>query len=247
MGLVRSASHLFNLIMGKVVGSNGYRISCRHQFSAYTIFFGPPLIFCTPNLADNRNLLILLSQNEIVNLDVDADVGLLITYEELRLRVANGPVGQTIVLELLLRLFVLHCLGARPDCVAQPHGQHDKPRDWLSDGVAASLTSMGCLLILHAARGELEASGRGALHGNWELFGVTQTIQDAIQAFAHLPPQQRIRKFKLVITQWLNHFQRTHHSSVQHLPLVHGGKNPWSEPLPITKQLMQACRMDGGM
>ena len=61
MGLIRSASHLFNLIMGKVVGSNGYRISCRHQFSAYTIFFGPPLIFCTPNIADNRNFIILLS------------------------------------------------------------------------------------------------------------------------------------------------------------------------------------------
>ena len=30
MGLVRSAAHLFNLIMGKVVGSNGYRIACRH-------------------------------------------------------------------------------------------------------------------------------------------------------------------------------------------------------------------------
>ena len=56
MGLVRSASHLFNLIMGKVVGSNGYRIACRHEFSAYTIFWGAPLIFCTPNMADNRNL-----------------------------------------------------------------------------------------------------------------------------------------------------------------------------------------------
>ena len=56
MGLVRSASHLFNLIMGKVVGSNGYRIACRHEFSAYTIFWGAPLIFCTPNIADNRNL-----------------------------------------------------------------------------------------------------------------------------------------------------------------------------------------------
>ena len=38
MGLVRNASHLFNLIMGKVVGSNGYRIANRHAFSAYTIF-----------------------------------------------------------------------------------------------------------------------------------------------------------------------------------------------------------------
>ena len=74
MGLVNRATHLFNLIMGKVVGSNGYRISCRHQFSAYTIFCGPPIIFSTPNIADNRNFLILLTQGEAVNLAVDADM-----------------------------------------------------------------------------------------------------------------------------------------------------------------------------
>ncbi len=45
--------------------------------------------------------------------------------------------------------------------------------------------------------------------------------------------------------QWLGFFQRSHHSSVQHLPLVQGGAEPWPEPLPITQQLMQNCRMDG--
>ena len=57
MGLARNASHLFNLIMGKAVGSNGYRIACRHDFSAYTILWGAPLIFCTPNIADSRIVL----------------------------------------------------------------------------------------------------------------------------------------------------------------------------------------------
>ena len=121
MGLVRRASHLFNLVMGKVVGSNGYRVACRHKFTAYTIFFGAPMIFCTPNIADNRNVLILLCQGMELNLDVDADPDLLLTYEELCLRVVNDPVGQCVVVELLfLRLFVLHILGASPDCVAQP-------------------------------------------------------------------------------------------------------------------------------
>ena len=110
MGLVRSASHLFNLIMGKVVGSNGYRIACRHEFCAYTIFWGAPLIFCTPNIADNRNFAILLTQNRSVNLDKDADIDLAIRYEELRLRVVNDPVGQSIIVELFLELFVLHIL-----------------------------------------------------------------------------------------------------------------------------------------
>ena len=53
LGLVRSTPHMFNLIRGEVVGSNGYRIACRHEFSAYTIFWGAPLICCTPNIVDN--------------------------------------------------------------------------------------------------------------------------------------------------------------------------------------------------
>ena len=51
MGLVRSASHLFNLMMGRVVGSNGYRIACRRAISVYTIFWDAPLIVCTPNVS----------------------------------------------------------------------------------------------------------------------------------------------------------------------------------------------------
>ena len=50
MGLVRGASHLLNLIMGKVVGSNGYRIVCRHEFCAYTIFWGARSSSARPTL-----------------------------------------------------------------------------------------------------------------------------------------------------------------------------------------------------
>ena len=63
MGLVRRASHLFNLVMGKVVGSNGYRVACRHKFTAYTIFFGAPKIFCTPNFADNSFFCVQLNSD----------------------------------------------------------------------------------------------------------------------------------------------------------------------------------------
>ena len=245
MGLVRSASHLFNLIMGRVVGSNGYRIACRHEFSAYTIFWGAPLIFCTPNIADNRNFAILLTQDRSVNLDIDADMDLAIRYEELRLRVVNDPVGQSIIVHLFLKLFVLHILGARPECVAQPKHVHIKPRDWLTDGVAASLTSLGSMLILAAARGEMEASGRGSLHGHWELWGVAMPIWAAMQAFANLTPHEQVAKLRALVSQWINFFQRTHHSSVQHLPYIHGSAEPWKVPLPITQTMMHNCRMDG--
>ena len=245
MGLVRSASHLFNLIMGKVVGSNGYRIACRHEFSAYTIFWGAPLIFCTPNIADNRNFAILLTQNRSVNLDKDADIDLAIRYEELRLRVVNDPVGQSIIVRLFLKLFVLHILGARPECVAQPKHAFIKPRDWLTDGAAASLTSLGSMLILAAARGEMEASGRGSLHGHWELWGVAMPVWAAMQAFADMPPREQVAKLRALVLQWINFFQRTHHSSVQHLPYIHGSDQPWKDPLPITQAMMDNCRMDG--
>ena len=245
MGLVRSASHLFNLITGQVVGSNGYRIACRHEFSAYTIYWGAPLIFCTPNIADNRNFAILLTQGRSVNLDVDADMELLIGYENMRLRVVNDPVGQSIIVHLLLHLFVLHILGARPECVAQPKHAHIPPPDWLTDGVAASLTSLGCMLIVASARGEMEASGRGSLHGHWELWGVAMAVWAAMQAFAELPPHEQIAKLRSLVTQWINFFQRTHHSSVQHLPYIHGSDQPWKDPLPITQAMMNNCRMDG--
>ena len=89
-----------------------------------------------------------------------------------------------------MRLFVLHILGASPDYVAQPEGVTVEHRVWTSDGVAASLTSLAVYIVvleLEAARGELEASGRGSLHGHWEIWGVSLTLQSAIEQFADKP------------------------------------------------------------
>ena len=244
LSLVRRAVHLFNMIMGKVVGSNGYRVACRHQFTAYNLFFGAPLIFCTPNIADNRNILILLTQGEEINLDIDADPDLKVTYEELRLRVVNDPVGQRLVVELLLRLFVLHILGASPDSVAQPEGIAANHQKWFSDGVAASLTSLGCLCILLASRGELEASGRGSLHGHWEIWALSALIADALARFSDKPAAERLRLMKRVVYDWINFFQRTHHSSAQHLPMVFQA-DASDEPMIVTQDMLRRCRMDG--
>ena len=76
-------------------------------------------------------------------MDLDCDPDLKLSYEDLRLRVVNDPVGQCLIVELLLRLFVLHILGAQPDAVAQPMGVQSRNENWFSDGVAASLTSLG--------------------------------------------------------------------------------------------------------
>ncbi len=96
----------------------------------------------------------------------------------------------------------------------------------MTDGVAASLTSLGSMLILAAARGDMEASGRGSLHGHWELWGVAMPVWAAMQAIADMPPRKQVAKLRAMILQWLNFFQRAHHSSVQHMPYIHGSGQP---------------------
>ena len=43
-----------------VLGTDGHRRLCRHEGVAYMQLFGPPMIFCTPNLADTKQLLLLV-------------------------------------------------------------------------------------------------------------------------------------------------------------------------------------------
>ena len=78
----------------------------------------------------------MLCQGAEINLDIHADPDQRLTYEDLRLRVVNGPASHCVVVELLLRLFLLHILGASPDYVAQPEGVTLEHRVWTSDGVA---------------------------------------------------------------------------------------------------------------
>ena len=73
---------------------------------------------------------------------LDVDKPEIASYNDMAQRLASDPVGQCIIVHLFLQLFVLHILGVRPECVAQPKNAHIKPRDWLTDGVATSLTSL---------------------------------------------------------------------------------------------------------
>ena len=134
---------MFHMVTGTVVGSDGYRVQCRHAGQAYTILWGPPFVFTTPNLADTRNVTLLLVQGVPINLEDEA--GDICSYAELRLRLVHDPVGQAIIFELLIRLFYLFVLGVRPECVAQPRGPkgHQVPEEWCTDGVAASVVVFG--------------------------------------------------------------------------------------------------------
>ena len=73
--------------------------------------FGPPLIFCTPNLADTKQPLLLVVQGVPVALDESIRLAPeLPKYREMLRRVAADPVGQTVVFELMMRLFLLHAV-----------------------------------------------------------------------------------------------------------------------------------------
>ena len=80
-------------------------------------------------------------------------------------RVAADPLGQTIVFELMMRLFFLHVLGVRPECLQnRRHARRTYTREWVTDGVAAASVTPGIFGLVHAFRGEIEAQGRGSLH-----------------------------------------------------------------------------------
>merc|ERR1712077_84291 len=56
-----------------VIGSDGHRRLNRREGVAYTLFFGAPLVFATPNLADTRQPLLRVVQGEPFDLRVERE------------------------------------------------------------------------------------------------------------------------------------------------------------------------------
>merc|ERR1711994_457299 len=80
-------------------------------------------------------------------------------------RLARDPVGQTLVFEKIMQLFFIHVLGVRPECLQnRRRTKVTPPREWCTDGVAASSSAPGMFGPILAFRGEIEAQGRGSLH-----------------------------------------------------------------------------------
>ena len=116
--LVREALNAMQMAVADVLGTDGHRRLCRHEGVAYMQLFGPPVIFCTPNLADNKQPLLLVVQGEEIRLDESLFAeSKLPRYRDMMRRLARDPVGQTCVFELMMRLFFIHVLGVRPDCL----------------------------------------------------------------------------------------------------------------------------------
>ena len=67
--LIREALNVMQLAFADVLGTDGHRRLCRHEGVAYMSLFGPPVIFCTPNLADTKQLLLLVVQGKEISLN----------------------------------------------------------------------------------------------------------------------------------------------------------------------------------
>ena len=91
-----------------VIGTDGHRRLCRHEGVAYMATFGCPLIFPKPNLADTKQMLLMVVEGQEVRLDACSSMHLstvLPKYRDMMQRVALDPVRQTVCFELAMRLF----------------------------------------------------------------------------------------------------------------------------------------------
>ena len=119
--LLRTALSSMQRCTSGLLGSNGHRKLLHREGIAYTLRFGPALVFLTPNLADTKQPLLLVVQGEEFRFD-ENEAAMSHSYKEMVGRLARDPVGQTLVFELMIRLFFIHVLGIRQDCVGWRRG-----------------------------------------------------------------------------------------------------------------------------
>ena len=159
---LRQGVNCLHQATAQLIGSNGHRRLLQQEGVAYTLRFGPALVFATPNLADAKQPMLLIVQGEEFAFDTDV----VASYREMVTRLASDPVGQTLVFELMIRLFFfVRILGVRPETIGW---RRNAPRAQQGShsyhGCAANVFISGVLGPVAAAFGPIEAQGRGSLH-----------------------------------------------------------------------------------
>ena len=189
---------MMQLSTAQVVGTDGHRTLCRHEGWAYMTLFGPPLIFLTPNLADTKQILLLIVQGEEIALDSLESFGdVLPKYRDMVRRLAEDPVSQAVVFEKMIQLFFRHVLNVRPETLQCRRKQaRRQAREWCTDGAACSSTGAGMLGPVLAFRGEIEAQGRGSLHPHilvWLVCQVQHEMDRCLRLLQHDPAEMKRR------------------------------------------------------
>ena len=244
--LVREALNAMQMAFADVLGTDGHRRLCRHEGVAYMSLFGPPVIFCTPNLADSKQPLLLVVQGEEIRLDEEMLACVdLPKYRDMMRRLARDPVGQTRVFEVMMRLFFIHVLGVRPDCLQNRRRNARAPREWCTDGVAASASAPGIFGPVHAFRGEIEAQGRGSLHPHILVWLINISSLELLRILQRDPVhfKERLRTWMRATVQAV---QSTTQSSVKSLPRQFGDAETLLPDLPFSHTERAMSRYDGG-
>jgi hypothetical protein len=245
--VVREALNAMQMAFADVLGTDGHRRLCRHEGVAYMTLFGAPIIFTTPNLADGKQPLLLVVEGQEVRLDgLEEDSEVLPKYRDMMQRLARDPVGQTVVFELIMRLFFLHVLGVRPECLQnRRRAKPSAPREFCTDGVAASSTAPGIFGPVLAFRGEIEAQGRGSLHPHILVWLVCMASRLLLRLLSKEPSQLKVR-----LRQWMRaciaSMESICQSSVQALPRQFGDLDSRACPLPFSKVERGMTKFDGG-
>ena len=175
---MRSALLSIGQATASLVGSDGHRRLLHRENIAYTLRWGPPLVFSTPNLADNKQPLLLLVQGEEFQMSEHINH----SYREMTERLAGDPVGQAIAFELMIMLFFTHVLGIQRETVGWKRGEARKfARHWNRNGSACNLEQPFILGPVAAAFGPVEAQGRGSLHPHILIWLLLAEIYDLVQ------------------------------------------------------------------
>jgi hypothetical protein len=137
-------------------------------------------------------------------------------------------------------------LGVRPECLQnRRRTKAAPPREWCTDGVAASSSAPGIFGPILAFRGEIEAQGRGSLHPHILVWLVCICSRLLLDMLRREPGQLQSR-----LAQWMKacvaSMESNCQSSVQALPRRFGDLQHRLDPLPFSRTERSFTRFDGG-
>ena len=204
---VKKAVSCLQQSTSNLLGSDGHRRQLRFEGQAYTLRFGPPLVFVTPNVADSKQPLLLVVQGEEFKLRTPVSA----TCREMSERLARDPVGQVFVFELMIRLFFEYVLGCDPHAVGWRRGEHSgESAPARQFGLRFDGHRIGMCGKVAAAFGPIEAQGRGSLHPHILVWLLLNDVRETLELLL-----KDRDEFQRRISRWMHQLMASI-ASIQH-------------------------------
>ena len=234
---LRQALDAMQVATADAIDTDGHRRLLRHEGNAFSTRYGAMAVFTTPNFPQQRHVTMLLTRSDINNADrmVSVEAPELPLLGDMFKLMAEDPVGVAMADDLVFRLFCLHVIGVRRDCVS--FRRNKKPmklseQTWI--GSAAAATRIGFAGLPRAAVGPLESSGRWALHGHWRIFLHQLAYKRLLELFDKDPAtlKQNLREY---FTSLLSSVLSTMQASVAQLPRLFEDEQSTLPVLPLLR------------